>query len=58
MYGKMLALIAVFSMSLGCATMMPIAKDVCDTVLGGSKMGKVCEKIVAPEPEEEGADAE
>ena len=50
---KLLALIAVLSMSLGCATMIPLAKDLCDTALGGSKLGKVCDQLDKLSAEEE-----
>lgn len=53
---KMLALIAVLSLSLGCATMLDLSKSVCNAVLDGSKAGKLCDqidKLAADEVEEE-----
>ena len=42
---KLLALIAVLSMSLGCATMLDIGRDLCDLALGGSKIGSACAQL-------------
>lgn len=42
---NMLALIAVLSLSFGCATMLDLGASVCDAVLDGSKAGKLCDQI-------------
>ncbi len=43
---KMLALAAIAGLSFGCATVLGIVDDACETALGGSKVGdSVCDKI-------------
>ncbi len=43
---KMLALAAIAALSFGCATVLEIADDACETALGGSKVGdSLCDKI-------------
>ena len=45
---KMLAALAALGMglSLGCATVLDVVDDVCETALGGSKVGdSLCDKI-------------
>lgn len=49
----MLALIATLSMSMGCATILPMGKDVCDLLIGGSKIGKLCDQLDKLEADEE-----
>jgi len=41
----MLALIAALSMSFGCATMLDLSKDMCDLLVGGSKLEKLCPQL-------------
>ncbi len=36
---KLLALLAALGMGLGCSTVLGVVEDVCDTALGGSKVG-------------------
>lgn len=43
---KLLALACIAGLSFGCATVLGIADDACETALGGSKVGdSLCEKI-------------
>lgn len=51
---KMLALAAIAGLSFGCATLLDITGDVCETALGGSKIGdSLCEKIDVLKSEED-----
>jgi hypothetical protein len=43
---KMFALACIAGLSFGCATVLDIADDACETALGGSKVGdSLCDKI-------------
>ncbi len=43
---KLFALLCVAGLSFGCATVLDIADDACETALGGSKVGdSLCDKI-------------
>jgi hypothetical protein len=46
----------MFVGTVGCASLLKLSTDVCDTVLSGSKAGALCEqidKLKADEPEAE-----
>lgn len=50
---KNIALAAALALSLGCATLLDVGRDVCDTALGGSKLGDAaCAKIADLRSEE------
>ena len=50
---KILALTAIAGLSFGCATLLDITSDVCETALGGSKVGDgLCDKIDVLKAEE------
>ena len=51
-------MVVVLFMSTGCATIASLGKDVCDTILGGSKVGALCEKLEGFIVEDDNADVE
>ena len=50
---KMLAILAAAGLSFGCATVLDIVDDTCETALGGSKVGdSLCAEIDVLKSEE------
>lgn len=54
---KLLIVGMIAGLSFGCATLLDITEDVCETALGGSKVGdSLCDKIDVLKADEEVAE--
>lgn len=38
-------MVMMWMFPLGCSTVIPLGADVCDTLLGGSRLGGLCDQI-------------